>query len=75
MELTINIKEQKDIETFLNLIKDIDYLEIVGVKEDDLDVPIEHRDLLAKRLERIESGETKFKNWNLIKRKYEEKII
>ncbi len=29
MELTINIKDQKYISTFLKLIKDIDYLEII----------------------------------------------
>lgn len=33
MELTVNIKEQSKIATFLNLIKDIDYIEIVNVKE------------------------------------------
>lgn len=75
MELTVNIKEQSKIAAFLNLIKKIDYIEIVNVKEDIGDIPVEHRDLLDKRLQRIEKGETTFKNWNLIKKKYEDKAI
>jgi hypothetical protein len=36
---------------------------------------IEHRDLLDKRLQRIEKGETTFKNWDSIKVKYENKAV
>ena len=75
MELTINIKEQNKIATFLNLINKIDYIEIVDVKEDSRELPIEHRNLLDKRLQRIENGEITFKNWDLIKKKYENKAI
>lgn len=75
MKLTVNIKEQKDISAFLNLIKEIDYVEIVDIKDDVGEPSVEHRDLLDKRLQRIEKGETTFKNWNLIKKKYENKAI
>ena len=75
MELTINIKEQSKIATFLNLIKEIDYIEIVNVKEEQQELPTEHRDLLDKRLQRIENGETDFKTWDLIKKKYENKAV
>lgn len=33
------------------------------------DFPLEHKDFLEKRLDRIEKGETKFKNWDLIKKR------
>jgi hypothetical protein len=75
MQLTVNIKEQNKIATFLNLIKEIDYIEIIDVKEGPNDPPVEHRDLLDKRLQRIENGKTTFKNWDLIKKKYENKAV
>lgn len=75
MELTINIKEQSKIAAFLNLIKEIDYIEIINVKEGSSELPVEHRDLLDKRLQRIKNGETTFKNWDLIKKKYENKVV
>jgi hypothetical protein len=75
MELTINIKEQSKIAAFLNLIKEIDYIEIVNVKEGFNELPSEHKDLLDKRLQRIEKGETTFKKWDLVKKKYEDKTI
>ena len=75
MELTINIKEQSKIAAFLNLIKEIDYIEIVNVKEESQELPAEHMDLLNKRLQRIENGETTFRKWDLIKKKYENKAI
>lgn len=75
MELTVNIKEQSKIAAFLNLIKEIDYIEIVNVKEGLQELSIEHRDLLDKRLQRIENGETTFKNWDSIKKKYENKAV
>ena len=58
---------------FLSLIKNFDYIEIVDVKEDAGELPFEHRDLLDKRLRRIEKGEATFKNWDLVKVKYESK--
>jgi len=75
MEVTVNIKDKKKIAAFLNLIKEIDYVELVDLKEEAGEVPIEHRDLLDKRLKRIEKGEATFKNWDLIKAKYETKAI
>ena len=75
MELTINIKEQKDIASFLNLIRKFDYVEIVDVKENNPDLPIEHRRLLDERIKRVENKETTFKNWDSIKSKYEEKAL
>jgi hypothetical protein len=75
MELTVNIKEQSKIAAFLNLIKEIDYIEIVSVKEDLQELPNEHKDLLDKRLERIQNDEATFKNWDLIKKKYEDKAV
>ncbi len=75
MELTINIKEQKDIASFLNLIRKFDYVEIVDVKENNQDLPIEHRRLLDERIKRVENKETTFKNWDSIKNKYEEKAL
>ncbi len=75
MELTVSIKEQSKIAAFLELIKTMDYIEIVDVKETSEDIPAEHRDLLEKRLQRVESGESQFKNWDVIKDKYERKSI
>jgi hypothetical protein len=75
MELTINIKDPKDIASFLNLIRKFDYVEIVDVKENNPEIPIEHRILLDERLKRIEDGTTSFKNWDLIRNKYEGKAI
>lgn len=75
MELTVNIKEQCKIAEFLNLIKDLDYIEIINVKEDLQELPAAHKDLLEKRLQKIESGKTNFKNWDLIKKKYENKVV
>jgi hypothetical protein len=75
MELTINIKDQKNIASFLNLIRKFDYIEIIDVKENSSDLPLEHKMLLDERLKRIEEGKTTFKNWDFVKRKYERKII
>jgi hypothetical protein len=61
MELTVNIKEKSKIASFLNLIKKMDYIEIVDVKGSTEELPLEHRDLLDKRLLRIKKGETTFK--------------
>jgi hypothetical protein len=75
MELTINIKDKKKMASFLNLIRKYDYVEIVDVKEDSSDFPVEHKILLDERLKRVEEGKTTFKNWDLVKRKYEEKAV
>jgi len=75
MELTVIIKEQSKIAAFLKLIKEIDYIEIIDVKEDLQELPMEHKDLLDKRLQKIENGETTFKNWDLIRKKYENKAV
>jgi hypothetical protein len=75
MELTINIKDQKRIASFLNLIRKFDYIEIVDVNEGSSDLPLEHKMLLDERLKRIEEGKTSYKNWDLVKRKYERKVI
>jgi putative addiction module component len=75
MELTINIKDQKDIASFLNLIRKFDYVEIVDIKENSSDLPLEHKRLLDERLKKVENGKTSFKNWDLVKRKYEGKTI
>jgi len=53
MELTVNIKEQSKIAAFLNLIKEIDYIEIVDVKEGIDELPLEHQRLLDIRLQKI----------------------
>lgn len=75
MELTINIKDQKDVASFLNLIRKFDYVEVIDIKEDSPDIPIEHKILLDERLKRVEEGKTTFKNWDLVKRKYDGKAI
>ncbi len=71
MELTINIKEQDKIAAFINLLKEFSYIEIIDIKEDETPFLNEHKQLLKLRLEKIERGETSFKNWNTIKKKYE----
>jgi hypothetical protein len=75
MELTISIKDPKDIASFLNLIRKMDYVEIVDVKENNPEMPVEHRVLLDERLKRIENGTTSFKNWDLIKKNYDRKVL
>lgn len=74
-ETTINIKGQMNISSFLNLIRNFDYVEILDVEEDNAVLPIEHKVLLDERLKRIENDKTSFKNWDLVKRKYEGKTI
>jgi hypothetical protein len=44
--------------------------------DDELhELQTEHKDLLNKRLQRIENSETTFKKWELIKKKYEDKSV
>lgn len=75
MELTVSIRDQGKIAAFLNLIKDMDYIEIINVKEDFYNIVKEHEELLDKRIKKIENGDTVFKNWELIRGKYEEKSL
>jgi hypothetical protein len=75
MEVTINIKGQKNITSFLNLIRKYDYIEIIDVKEDISDMPYEHKILLDERLGKLEDGKVLFKSWDSIKKKYEGKIV
>ena len=75
MKLTLNIKEQSKIASFLNLIKDMDYIEIINVNEDSQDTLDSHKELLDERLKQIENGETTFKKWDSVKRKYESKTL
>jgi hypothetical protein len=74
MELTINIKEQSKIDSFLNLIKEYDYIEIISMNDKHTEIPSEHKRLLKERLKRIEEGKTSFKSWDLVKKKYEGKF-
>jgi len=69
MELTVSIKEQSKIAAFLKLINDIDYIEVVSIKEDNNELSEEHKHLLDQRLTRIENGETTFVAWEEIKQK------
>lgn len=75
MELTISIKEQSKIASFIKILQEIEYIDIIDIKEDETPFPSEHETLLDERLERIEKGETTFKSWDLIKEKYEKKAI
>ncbi len=70
MELTINIKNQEKMASFIDLIKDVEYLEIIDIKDDNIKIPIEHKKLLEKRLIKIQNNETSFKSWDDIKKKY-----
>ncbi len=73
MELTISIKERSKIAEFLNLIKKMDHIDIVSAKEDADELPEAHKDLLDKRMQKIENGNATFKKWDLIKKEYGEK--
>lgn len=75
MELTINIKDKKYITSFLNLLRKFDYIEIIDIKEDNYEVPEEHKMLLDERLKMVEEGKTSFRDWEMVKKKYEGKTI
>jgi len=75
MELIINIKESSKFDFFIQLMKEFAYVEIVGIKDNIQTIPEEHKELLKKRLERIENGEATFKTWDTIKKKYEKEIV
>jgi len=71
MELTISITEQNKLAFFIKLLQEFEYIEIIDIKEENHTVPSEHKKLIEKRIKRIERGETTFKSWNLIKKRYE----
>ena len=75
MELTINIKEHQKIPFFLKHLKEFDYVEILNIREEESTFPKEHQKILEERLKKIESGETTFRSWDVIKQKYERKVI
>lgn len=75
MELTINIKEHQKIPFFLEHHQEFDYVEILNISEEESTFPKEHQKILEERLKKIESGETTFRSWDVIKQKYERKII
>ena len=75
MELTINIKEQQKIAFFLNLLRELDFIEIMDIKEEETPFPKEHKELLEERLEMIANGKTTFRSWDKIKQKYEKRSV
>ncbi|KAF0203132.1 MAG: hypothetical protein FD170_1404 [Bacteroidetes bacterium] len=75
MELTISIKGQKNISEFLNLIRTFEYIEIIDVKEETSDLPVEHIELLDKRLQKVEEGKTSYQKWDVVKKKYEDRAL
>ena len=42
----------------------------IASEQNAVSFPAEHAEYLEKRIERITSGKTKFKNWNDVKKKY-----
>ena len=75
MQLTINIKEEEKSSFFINLLQELDFIEILDINEDEEFFPKEHKILLEERLEKIVSGKTKFNNWDVIKKRYENRAI
>jgi len=75
MELTINIKESSKFDFFIKLINEFSFVEIIDIKKDTDEIPLEHKKILEKRLERIANGEATFKSWDSIKKKYEKEVV
>ena len=75
MELTINIKAQKQFASFINHLRQFDYVEIIDVSEDNFEIPIEHKKLLDERLKLVEHGQVTYKSSDLIRGKYEKKGV
>ncbi|NLO02616.1 MAG: addiction module protein, partial [Bacteroidales bacterium] len=48
---------------------------IIDVKEDSYDIPEEHKMLLDERLKMVEEGKTSFRDWEMVKKKYEGRTI
>ena len=70
MKFIIRINEQDKFDFFMNLLDELDFVEIIDVKE-EANISSEHKALLDNRLAKIEQGKSTFKNWNEIKKKYE----
>ncbi len=70
MELTISIKEEQKLSFLVKLLQELDFIEILEIKDTDTLIPQEHIDLLVDRLKRIERNETSFRSWDLIKKQY-----
>ena len=75
MELTINIKDQKKVASFINHLRQFDYVEIIDVNEENTEIPEEHKTLLDERLKLAEEGKATYKSWDSIKKKYETKGV
>ena len=75
MELTINIKDQKKVASFINHLRQFDYVEIIDVNEETTEIPEEHKTLLDERLKLVEEGKATYKSWDSIKKKYETKGV
>ena len=75
MELTINIKDQKKVASFINHLRQFDYVEIIDVNEEITEIPEEHKTLLDERLKLVEEGKATYKSWDSIKKKYETKGV
>ncbi len=75
MELTINIKDKKQVASFIDHLRQFDYVEIIDVNEDNFEIPIEHKKLLDERLKLVEEGKVTYKSWDLIRLKYEKKGV
>ncbi len=75
MELTISITEQTKFDFFIKLLREFQFIQILDIKEETSTFPIEHKQLIDKRLQRIDKGETIFKSWDLIKKKYEKSTL
>ena len=75
MELTINIKDQKKIASFINHLRQFDYVEIIDVNDDNSEIPVAHKTILDERLKLVEEGKVTYKSWDLIKKKYETKDV
>ena len=61
MELTINIKDQKKVASFINHLRQFDYVEIIDVNEENTEIPEEHKTLLDERLKLTEEGKATYK--------------
>ena len=75
MKLVLNIKQGSEISNFLDLIRNKEYIEILEIKDDNDKTSSFHQDLIKKRLLKIEKGEETFKDWKLIKEKYQGKSV
>ena len=75
MELTVNIKDEKRISDFLEMLQNIEYVEVLSINQNESSIPEEHKMLLEQRLKNIADGKTTFKSWDVIKQKYANKSV